>query len=170
MENTLINKQAFFALYWGQEVIKEHNGYKFKVLGDTIYWDDALLELKPLSEISDEDVNIMVSIFRGKPLKNCIIERVEDKTFITVEYNREGKIDNYCDYDYITMYLWIRTDECTISNRWGYVRGNGTGITYNQTDNILKCYDYLRSKGYALPYLSLTVSDLVEFGWIKLSK
>lgn len=28
--------------------------------------------------------------------------------------------------------------------------------------------DYLRSKGYALPYMELSVEDLIEYGWIKL--
>lgn len=28
--------------------------------------------------------------------------------------------------------------------------------------------DYLRSKGYALPYLDLLVDDLIEYKWIKL--
>lgn len=29
--------------------------------------------------------------------------------------------------------------------------------------------DYLRSKGYALPYMGLSVETLVEYGWIKLT-
>lgn len=28
--------------------------------------------------------------------------------------------------------------------------------------------DYLRSKGYALPYLGISVEEQIEFGWIKL--
>lgn len=28
--------------------------------------------------------------------------------------------------------------------------------------------DYLRSKGYALPWMGLTVQEMVEYGWIKL--
>lgn len=27
--------------------------------------------------------------------------------------------------------------------------------------------DYLRSKGYALPYMGLSVEELIEFGWVK---
>jgi hypothetical protein len=30
--------------------------------------------------------------------------------------------------------------------------------------------DYLRSKGYALPWMDLSVEDLVEYGWIKLKE
>lgn len=29
--------------------------------------------------------------------------------------------------------------------------------------------DYLRSKGYALPWMGLSVTQLVEYGWIKLT-
>ena len=29
-------------------------------------------------------------------------------------------------------------------------------------------FDYLRSKGYALPWMDLSVEDLVEYGWVKL--
>lgn len=30
------------------------------------------------------------------------------------------------------------------------------------------CVEYLRSKGYALPWMGLTVEEMVEAGWIKL--
>lgn len=29
--------------------------------------------------------------------------------------------------------------------------------------------DYIRSKGYALPWMGLSVDDLIEYGWIKLT-
>ena len=34
--------------------------------------------------------------------------------------------------------------------------------------NALKMSDYLRSKGYALPWMGLSVEKLQEYGWIKL--
>ena len=36
--------------------------------------------------------------------------------------------------------------------------------------NNYKIFDYLRSKGYALPYIDLSVEDLIEYGWIKLKE
>lgn len=30
------------------------------------------------------------------------------------------------------------------------------------------CIDFLRSKGYILPWLDLSVDDLIKYGWIKL--
>lgn len=29
-------------------------------------------------------------------------------------------------------------------------------------------FDYLRSKGYALPWMGLSVEDLIRYGWVKL--
>ena len=34
-------------------------------------------------------------------------------------------------------------------------------------ENFYLC-DYLRSKGYALPWLGISVEDQIEYGWIKL--
>lgn len=38
----------------------------------------------------------------------------------------------------------------------------------HSTLNTVKATDYLRSKGYALPFIGLSVNDLVEYGWLKL--
>ena len=35
----------------------------------------------------------------------------------------------------------------------------------NEIENI----DYLRSKGYALPFMGYSVEDLVSFGWVRIS-
>jgi hypothetical protein len=34
----------------------------------------------------------------------------------------------------------------------------------------LMAYDYLRSKGYALPYMGLSVEKQIEYGWVKLKQ
>lgn len=39
----------------------------------------------------------------------------------------------------------------------------GVGIDFNQID-------YLRSKGYALPWNSIPVEEQIEFGWIKIKE
>lgn len=41
------------------------------------------------------------------------------------------------------------------------------GYTGNQ---LLEAIDYLRSKGYALPYLGLSVEQQIEYGWIRLTQ
>jgi len=44
-----------------------------------------------------------------------------------------------------------------------------------QEDEVVECFrkglqsiDYMRSKGYALPYMDLSVDDLISYRWIKL--
>ena len=34
----------------------------------------------------------------------------------------------------------------------------------------LNIFDYLRSKGYAIPFMDLSVQDLIDYGWIKLTE
>jgi len=36
--------------------------------------------------------------------------------------------------------------------------------------NWLNITDLLRSKGYALPWMGLSIEELIEYGWIKLTK
>ena len=39
----------------------------------------------------------------------------------------------------------------------------------NYFEGDLYITDFLRSKGYALPYMGLSVETMVEYGWVKLS-
>lgn len=43
----------------------------------------------------------------------------------------------------------------------------------NQTNiplvKMLKVFDFLRSKGYALPFMDYSVEQLIEMGWVKLN-
>lgn len=123
MENT-INKQNFFAQYWGQRVWRRIHTNGEKVLlyvnANTLYHKDGnigddYLELKPLSSITDEDHEIITEI---KNSKNLI----------------------------------------------GSIPKNNINATYLIQEQV----DYLRSKGYAVPYMGLSVEQLQEYGWIKL--
>ena len=104
MENTLENKEKFFAQYWGQEVKK----YLIQTDATQSYYNvsdnfgmalkDAFLELKPLSQISYED--------------SAEVAKVSSK--------------------------------------------------------VIEAVDCLRSKGYALPWNSLSVEKQIEYGWVRL--
>ena len=41
---------------------------------------------------------------------------------------------------------------------------------FDDLELSIKTGDYLRSKGYALPWMDLSVEDLVEYGWVKLKE
>ena len=122
-QNTLENKARFFAQYWGQHVLYFSSDFLRKIDYLTIVGieNDDYLELKPLSQISDED---SIEISKEFPaFKSDIRNSVKElfKEFDVLELSLE------------------------------------TG-------------DYLRLKCYALPWMDLSVEDLVEYGWVKLKK
>lgn len=123
MENNLVNKSRFFAQYWGQKVLMHSEKQIFphgNNWGSSINYKDYL-ELKPLSNISDEDFNLIMNdgIMNPDP-------SIGDPVF-TFEVGG------------------LRLSDLTTT-------------------------DYLRSKGYALPWMGLSVEELVIYGWVKLKK
>ena len=122
-QNTLENKAKFFAQYFSQHVLYFSSDFLRKIDNLTLdsVENDDYLELKPLSQISDEDA-IKISkefhIFKSD-IRNSVKE------------------------------LFQEFDVLGLSMETG---------------------DYLRSKGYALPYMDLSVEDLVEYGWVKLKE
>lgn len=56
---------------------------------------------------------------------------------------------------------WISTVNEDISDYKDYVIVSGIKET--------KVYQYLQSKGYALPWMGLSVEEMVQAGWIKLT-
>lgn len=112
MENNLENKAKFFAQYWGQEVLSDlTNGgdrILYPVEASNMYRiQESYLELKPLSSITDEDLD--------KTNYGCI-EMILEKGY------------------------WLD----------------------------VKNSDLLRSLGYALPWMGLSIEQLQEYGWIKI--
>lgn len=151
LENTLENKAKFFAQYWGQEVLiaNPHVNQKnpFKCEQPYIYHntDIAWLELTPLSHISDEDVIQGIMITYNKTYEDLgeILEVKHYDTFSSITTTRAG--ENFKTFR--SFHHW-----------------NG-----NRKIGSMEC-DYLRSKGYALPWMDLSVEDLVEYGWVKLKE
>jgi len=123
MENTLENKQRFFAQYVGQEVYVWHTNEKDTVNDKTLFYNavNGILELTPLSMISDEDAIEVAKLDS------------EDIRFNTPEFGKEIALLS----DWKLKYFIV---------------------------------DYLRSKGYALPFMGLSVEQQIEYGWVKLKK
>ena len=149
MENTLENKARFFAQYWGQKIIcfpHNKNAIRYdnpnKLLAGT-FERNAYLELKPLSQISDEDaIELMRLKIESKGVVDIETIEIENKTL-------DG-------YTFIVKY-----------KNWDDER---VGFVFNGHTNPLSFYDYLRSKGYALPWMDLSVEDLIKYGWVKLKE
>lgn len=138
-QNTLKNKTKFFFQYFNSEAIWRTSELdenidevtwefkNFKYLNETDY-----LELKPLSQISDEDA------IHGLKL---------------IISSRNSSAFDYC-----------KSQNYSIEQMVNYFNRH---LVY---DFKLILTDYLRSKGYALPYMDLSVEDLIEYGWVKLKE
>lgn len=44
----------------------------------------------------------------------------------------------------------------------------GRKIVHKNNRLSIHCIDYLRLKGYAVPYMGLSVETLIEYGWVKI--
>lgn len=135
MKKTLENKEKFFAQYWGQEVLKATSMQGIHRVGKSFMgkiYPDQYLELKPISQISDEDAEYCIG---------------------SVECRLRKNNPNHGDYGMSPSAIFINS------------------IIGNSSYHIgRKEVDYLRSKGYALPWMSLSVEQLIEYGWIKLKE
>lgn len=146
-ENTLENKARFFAQYFGQHVLYFSSDFLRKIDNLTLdsVENDDYLELKPLSQISDEDVIQGIMLTYNKT------------------YDELGKIlevNHYFTFSGITSIgLGCNSKTFRSLHHWNGDRKIGSE----------EC-DYLRSKGYALPYMDLSVDNLIEYGWIKLKE
>jgi len=124
MKNTLENKAKFFALYWEQKILKDKAGQTFNVCSNiNLKHESWFIELKPLSQISDEDA---------------------------LWYSKQVFVDEYVQ----------SVDEEILIQK----------IKKANHFNLKDPYrmDYLRSKGYALPWLDISIEEQIEFGWIVL--
>lgn len=122
MENTIENKQRFFALYMFQKVLR-HGQYLDTVTPAWNWAHEAFsLELKPLSAISDEDL-----LWLGRNAND----------YPNSQYNEDLK---YCK-DLVRRYL-----------------SRPPMMNFEATD-------YLRSKGYLLPFMDLTIDQILAYKW-----
>lgn len=130
-EINIENKARFFALYWGQNVIKDVNNSSelctYPVHPSNMYrFEESHLELTPLSDITDDDAIEVTAMI-----------------FYTI-----GKTQ-------------------LILSKDGIINMFDSGWNVSAT-KMIRIFDYLRSKGYALPFMGLSVEDMVQAGWIKL--
>jgi len=146
-ENTLENKAKFFAQYWGQHVLYFSSDFLRKIDNLTLdsVENDDFLELKPLSQISDEDV-------------------IEAITYLyNIGRDELGDILEIKHYDTFSSITTIGIG-CNFKTSRSLHHWSGT----KKISSVES--DYFRSKGYALHYMDLSVEDLIEYGWIKLKE
>jgi len=155
MENIIKNKVKLSSLYynqkgWGkkkwdnfnsEEAIKNDGEFL-----DTID-DNDFIFLKPLSSITDEDAVKVAKILHPNVKEWQKPYRERGNTWVDADDDSE-------------YYLCF-------SEELFETQGNSF-ITYGEFLKVLSATDYLRSKGYALPFMNLSVEKQLEYGWIKL--
>lgn len=176
MDNTLESKAKFFALYWGQKVLCNTNkGWSDWTISQISLREIVLaksdsLELTPLSQISDEDAIKVAQLSHQMPNANFIVERVGNDLVHLKYYQENIKRE---------VHISINKYGCINSN-WHFLKDGddeaksfkiNIGEIQTSIKNIpyISIVDFLRSKGYALPWMGLSVEEMIEFGWIKLN-
>ena len=107
--------------------------------------------------------------------------------YVEIDYINQMSTSRYAERYFLELKpISLITDEDLIAIE-SNLQGKGTHFTVEITadnyknhwvakygDNVMKGYfalkdfDYLRSKGYALPFMGLSVETMIEYGWIKL--
>jgi len=152
MEDIIENKARFFAMYWGREFIYSNDFGRYKgVVGDFHFNDNikqkAVISLKALSSITDEDA------YGTGILINCWSNKERGMEFFQSDEMKPIHISGGTNFAHC------------IGKEYGPYLSHPFA---NSTTDILAAYDFLRSKGYALPFMGVSVEELVERGWIKL--
>ncbi len=135
-------KAKFFALYLEQEVMHFNNiNHTYPVLFTASdYIESCYLELKHLKNITDEEAIQLARIS------------------ITYAYHPEFKVYKNSFGKPVVSWGDSHHEKYMVETEYGM-------INYNTAQT-----DYLRSKGYAMPYLGYRVSDLVLKGWVKIKE
>lgn len=136
-----MNRENFFALYWGQDVAIEYNRrptWTYRVLNNL--GKINYLKLKPLSSITEEDI-------------------LEGLFFV---HGRLTEVERFPTY--ISLYDEQHDATILFDLRTGVVMQ--PDMTYYMDAPMT---DYLRSKGYAVPYMGHSVEELIKNNLIRIA-
>lgn len=145
-ENTLENKVAFFGNYYGAKIKHTLTTRWDKLKFGKNINEGHYLELTPLSQISDENAIEVAEMLIHRNFEIYNQKLGEESNAIKAFFDPDEN-DNYYLYKDLSF--------------------GGESYVANYFE-LPKVYDYLRSKGYAVPWRDLSVDDLVSYGWVKL--
>lgn len=138
MENTLENHKIFRAQYLSQKVLRSQNGVYLQYLKVRHLMLKSLVDGTYL-EVTPLD---MISDDDAKEVGYCI-RGINQK-------DRNFKNDIFCKEDGIV---------------WAKRRGMRPTMNITECSSVI---DYMRSKGYGVPFNGVSIEQQLEYGWIKL--
>lgn len=145
IELNLENKKKFIAQYYNQKILKyKDENFTVLVWGDRLELkeiENTQLLLKSLNKITDEEALEIIEILELEEANYQIDEHQGLTIYI-------GDWEDFNHYDISDNYMEFQEMK--------YVK-------------IFHIFQYLQSKGYALPYQGYTVNELIEAGWIILN-
>lgn len=169
------NKAKFFALYWGRTFVNGIGGnsiLSFYDLNDiSLGKIKAVLSLKPLSSISDEDLKVIAGFAHERYKSEWVVIRHEDKSIVHVEClgNLDETYHVSMIFDYATINANIHWPKTETEPQQSFKRNIGEiDVSSRNPIAYILITDYLRSKGYALPWMGLSVEEMISAGWIRL--
>ena len=158
MENTKQNKERFFGIYISQKVLANTQGVKYPLVYLNKSWNwthyGFYLELKPISKLTNEDAIEVSKICSFCDGEGFIVDLDESTIYVYDKYNENPYGQNTFKIFFNDFEIYSLDDE-----------GNVFEYDWNR---LIEVSDYLRSKGYALPWMGLSVEKQIDYGWIKL--
>src|SRR5690606_7643104 len=140
----------------------------------------TIIKLLKIMENTIENKAKFFAQYWGQEIMKESDNDLNETVYFANTHANQSKISNY--------YLELKTlssisdkDAIEVSTIWGsqvYSRilghslisrlASGTDTIETQFRNILGVVNYLHSKGYALPFMGISVEQMVEWGWITL--
>lgn len=177
-EINIESKTKFFAQYWGQLVIEDvtNSGLlsAYPILGSNMYRiQESHLLLKTLSSITDEDAIEVAKLAHQLPKGNFKVLRRDERgniIYVETDFSSVGiKYFISIRYKYGTVCAQICFSETpTEKYSQNTVSIGQISISSERPVPYIAIVDFLRSKGYAIQFMGLSVEQMVEAGWIKL--
>ncbi len=133
-------KITIFAQYWMQKIGITKYTNRLQINRSNIGNIDKI-SVKPLSDITHEDAIELAKI-------HWLDSIIEPSNILILPKGSDLTIIEYKKTEYDSDYLWLE----------------------NKMEKKLCIFQYLQSKGYALPYLNYSVEELVEAGVYELIK
>jgi hypothetical protein len=120
------------------------------------------LTLKPLSQITDEDA---IEVAKMMAASSSVYLHYEKTEWGVDRKNAIGR------------QIWVYEKNRVGNTAVSVCYINLSGSVYFKTESgirlycdELRIYDFLRSRGYALPWMGLSIEEMVNSGWIKFEK
>ena len=171
-------KGQFLAKYWGIKCLKSKlvndalPPIKVDTLINHLGREDQFLELKYLSEITDEEIIQLCTMCHNLPeikQSNFLVERKKDEihcSFIDKSIKAQHHICLNFKYATINCNLHFDKDKDGVADSFKQNIGE-ISLSATRVVGYIQCLDYLRQNAYAVPFRDFSISELEKMEWIK---